>query len=391
MATIEEKRQSMYPTFRFIEYRNYAFIVSGLILLAGIISFTLRDVEMGIDFVGGISAKIEINGNADSEIDVDAVRAAFTQFDEIIIEQEIPVEEVEPGTQFFNYRIKQEQLGENGVLLPSDLELLEQVTNAPQDEFSESEQALLQRAIDAGTESALSEEDLAGLQTVILKYVVRHTLIDTMVADFAGGDASRVHLLSQEYYSPTIGEEMQQTALVVAAVVSIIILIYISLRFQFRFGVAAVIALVHDTALTIGLVSVLGREINVPLVIAILTLLGYSINDTIVVFDRIRENAGNIRDRDYIDIINLSINQCLSRTIVTSATVLMVTIPMFVAALVLNVDAFFDLSLFLGVGVILGTYSSIFIASPLLYIYETFARKARARRKNTSGMRTQRA
>ena len=140
------------------------------------------------------------------------------------------------------------------------------------------------------------------------------------------------------------------------------ICVYISFRFEFRFAIAAIIALFHDVLVSIGAIALTGREISIPVVAALLTIVGYSINDTIVVFDRIRERRHIMKKADLNTVINTSINQTLSRTFLTSLTTLLVVVALYI----LGGEVINDFAFVLLVGVIAGTYSSIFIASPIL-------------------------
>lgn len=164
---------------------------------------------------------------------------------------------------------------------------------------------------------------------------------------------------------PTIGRKLQEDALIAILISFAGIIVYIAARFEFRFGVAAAIATFHDVLAVLGLFYVLDKEVTLLVVTALLTLAGYSLTDTVVVFDRIRENL-RVRRRDSLEtIINNGINQVLSRTIVTSLTVVLVLIPLVLA----GGEVLHDFSLALLWGVIVGTYSSIFVASPLLVIW----------------------
>jgi len=164
---------------------------------------------------------------------------------------------------------------------------------------------------------------------------------------------------------PTIGRKLQQDAIIAILISFVGIILYIAARFEFRFGVAAAIATFHDVLAVLGAFYLLDKEITVLVVTALLTLAGYSLTDTVVVFDRIRENL-KARRRDNIEsVINNAVNQVLSRTIVTSLTVVLVLIPLTVGGgAVLH-----DFSLALLSGVIFGTYSSVFVASPLLVLW----------------------
>lgn len=164
---------------------------------------------------------------------------------------------------------------------------------------------------------------------------------------------------------PTIGQKLQQDALIAVLISFVGIMLYIAARFEFRFGVAAAVSTFHDVLAVLGTLYLLDKEITLLVVTALLTLAGYSLTDTVVVFDRIRENL-KTRRRDQIDtVINTAINQVLSRTIVTSLTVVLVLIPLTVG----GGEVLHDFSLALLWGVIVGTYSSIFVASPLLVIW----------------------
>ena len=142
----------------------------------------------------------------------------------------------------------------------------------------------------------------------------------------------------------------------------VLILIYTALRFDFRYGPGAIIALIHDSIITVGAFALTYKEFSLTTLAAILTIIGLSMNDTIVVFDRIRENASRYRDRAFDRVVNHAINETLSRTILTSATVFFVTLAMNV----FGTGVIQDFAFAINVGIIVGTYSSIFIASPIL-------------------------
>lgn len=164
---------------------------------------------------------------------------------------------------------------------------------------------------------------------------------------------------------PTIGKKLQQDALVAIAISLAGIILYIAARFEFRFGIAAAVATFHDVLAVLGAFYILDKEITLLVVTALLTLAGYSLTDTVVVFDRIRENL-RARRRDRIEtVINNGINQVLSRTIITSLTVVLVLIPLTLA----GGEVLHDFALALLCGVIVGTYSSVFVASPILLIW----------------------
>ncbi len=174
-------------------------------------------------------------------------------------------------------------------------------------------------------------------------------------------------LLSAENVGPQVGSDLRKTALWAIVTSTLGMLIYIAWRFRsLPFGVGAVIATIHDVLITVGLLSLFGREFNLVVVAAILTLVGYSVNDTVVVYDRIRENQRSPKKEPLEGLINRSINQTLSRTILTSgATMLVVVALFFLGGEVLN-----TFSLTLIIGIIIGTYSSIYVAAPIVVIWK---------------------
>jgi preprotein translocase subunit SecF len=178
----------------------------------------------------------------------------------------------------------------------------------------------------------------------------------------AGIGGQKVDVRRVESVGPKIGSELR-TAAFWAVIYSLIgILVYVTWRFQFRFAVAAIAALVHDVSITIGFFSLAGIEMSLPAIAAILTIVGYSLNDTIVVFDRIRENMGLRRRENLGVLINTSVNETLSRTIITSGTTLLALI----ALLAFGGEVIRDFALTLTVGIVVGTYSSVFIAAPIV-------------------------
>ena len=159
-----------------------------------------------------------------------------------------------------------------------------------------------------------------------------------------------------------VGREMSRSAAVAILLAFAGICVYVSLRYEFSYAVAGVLALLHDVIISLGIFILMGRELSLPVVAALLTIIGYSINDTIVIFDRIREDRRLMPGRDYREIINLSINRTLSRTILTSLTTFLVVVTMFFfGGIAIN-----DFVLVMMLGIIIGTYSSIFIASPIV-------------------------
>lgn len=179
-----------------------------------------------------------------------------------------------------------------------------------------------------------------------------------------------------EMVGPKVGKDLTRKAIFAIVFSWIGMLAYIAWRFEFRYAVGGILALVHDTTITIGVMSLLNKEFDLTIVAALLTIIGYSINDTIVVFDRIRENARKNIKQPLVQVINDSINQTLSRTILMSFTVFLVLLSLFF----LGGAVIHDFSFALLVGVVVGTYSSIFVASPIVLAWERY-RPSRSKRK----------
>jgi len=185
-------------------------------------------------------------------------------------------------------------------------------------------------------------------------------LVQKLEKDFYCGSFA---IIGVDSVGPKIGKELQKKAKEATILALLGMLIYIAIRFKFAYGVGAIIALVHDVLITLGLFSLFNQEITLTVVAALLTLVGYSVNDSIVVFDRIRENVRLTRNENFRDIIDKAINQTLSRTIITSGTTFISVFCLWL----FGGESLKGFSLVLVIGIIVGTYSSIAIASPILY------------------------
>jgi len=206
------------------------------------------------------------------------------------------------------------------------------------------------------------------------EFVVRASLAEGVsINDVAAGISTRLtqafgegsfEVVRTELVGAKVGGELQQKAALAVLFSFVLTLVYIAIRFELRFGVAAIVATFHDMIVTLGFLALFRVEISLPTVAAILTILGYSLNDTIVVFDRVRENLHKkgARKRDPVDLIDESINQTLPRTILTSATTLLTLFSL----LLLGGAVVRDFTIVLVLGIVVGTYSSIFVASPVL-------------------------
>lgn len=183
-----------------------------------------------------------------------------------------------------------------------------------------------------------------------------------------------------EFVGPQVGRDLQRNAVLAVLWGMAAILVYTAVRFDFKGGVAAILALLHDVLVALGALSLTGREMSLPVLAALLTIVGYSINDTIVVFDRIRENRGRggRRGETLADLVNASINQTLSRTLLTAGTTFLATAVLFA----FGGEVLRDFAFVLLVGVVTGTYSSVFVAAPLVVDWERWleARQRGARK-----------
>jgi preprotein translocase subunit SecF len=243
----------------------------------------------------------------------------------------------------------------------------------------------------------ISDEDLRKLVTAIMNF--RDKQKGGILASFdelsavPGVTPQILTVIKQESYigkflvrntevvGPRVGKELRTQALLATLYAMAGMLIYVGLRFEFVYGFAAVIAVLHDTIITIGLFSLFHKEISLTVIAALLTLVGYSMNDTIVVFDRIRENLQRGRKGDMTEIVNRSINETLSRTIMTSGLTFLTAVALWLfGGQVLNGFAFA-----LVVGILVGTYSSIFVASPILVFWQDFMKKRGGDNQKGSG------
>lgn len=197
-----------------------------------------------------------------------------------------------------------------------------------------------------------------------------HRITETLEGSFGAG---QLELRRMEMVGPQAGRELRNRGLLAVLYAMIGILIYVSWRFQFRFAVGAILALLHDVLFTVGIFSLLNKEIDLPIIAAFLGIVGYSLNDTIIVYDRIRENTGKIEKESFPSVINRSINETLSRTIMTSGTTLLVVL----ALLIFGGGVIQNFALALFIGIMVGTYSSVFVASPVLLYWDEY----RARRR----------
>lgn len=187
--------------------------------------------------------------------------------------------------------------------------------------------------------------------------------VGNLIIEGVSQSSSSVELLSSEYVSAQVGEELTEQGGLAMIFALIMIMIYIVFRFQWKFSIGAVIALIHDVLITLGVFSFFQITFDLAVLAAILAVVGYSLNDTIVIFDRIRENFRSMRRAETIEILNASITQTISRTMITSSTTLMVLLSLYF----MGGQSLSGFSVALIIGVLIGTYSSIFVASTSIF------------------------
>ncbi len=283
----------------FISKRRIAYAVSSILLIIGIIAL-IAGPKLSIDFTGGTSLELDLSAPEGVEtLSIDTIRSS---------------------------------LASSGM---SDVEI--QIIRG-----SDEQVFYLFKAKHGGTAST--------------------AIVNHLKAEYPQHSQKHGFVRLQEEVGPRIGEELKGQAILAILYSLLGIIIYIWWRFEFTYGVAAVIALFHDVLITVGIFFITGREISLAIVAALLTIVGYSLNDTIVIFDRIREDLKVYRKESYSSVINHSINETLSRTIITSMTTFFVVTCLYV----FGGNVIKDFAFALMIGVLVGTYSSIFVASPTL-------------------------
>ena len=185
---------------------------------------------------------------------------------------------------------------------------------------------------------------------------------EAIASTLAGNSGAEIDLQRVEYVGPQVGEELREDGGLGMVAALLVVMLYVAIRFQYKFSIGAVVALFHDVIITLGLFSIFRWEFDLTVLAALLAIIGYSLNDTIVVFDRIRENFRALRGKNPEEVVNISLSQTISRTMVTSLTTLLVLVVLFI----LGGEMIHYFSLALILGIVVGTYSSIFVASNLV-------------------------
>jgi preprotein translocase subunit SecF len=361
--------------------KKWPFIGLSLVLTAaGLVSLMSKGgPKYGIDFQGGANVYVRFS----QEPPVDKIRSALSQR----IKGEISVQQVTTGPEvLIGSEIKSEQeLNANRQAIIDTLHANFANTQGKLDLNNANERDLVERLREPLTKANifLSDPQLEDLGKAIHGYRTSHggivkaydelarlpgvtpQILDILKQETA---LAPFTILSTEVVGPKIGADLRRQAILATLYALGGMLVYIAFRFETIYGVAAVIAVFHDTIITVGLFSLFNKDISLTVVAALLTLVGYSMNDTIVVFDRIRENLKIMRREKFEGLVNISINQTLSRTILTSGLTFLTAVSLWIfGGQVLN-----GFSFALVVGIIVGTYSSIFIASPILVFWQGF-------------------
>ena len=385
----------------FAEHRYKAFILSAIVIVAGLVSLAIKGgPDLSIDFEGGTLVQVRF----DQPVPIGDLRATV---EDAGYDGEIQ----EFGAQN-EYLITIEKISEGGLASERLLEALNgaypecgwAVVSSREMEPDLSEnfeggnlvivsadsippiEALKSGVKAQGVGIVELTRESEGAVAFSLPYLGIEAkavgkLLDAMRARFPDRE---IEIRRTETVGPKIGEELKNRTWAAIVISLFGILVYISWRFEFKFAVGAIIALIHDVLITVGIFSIMGKEISLVIVAALLTIVGYSLNDTIVVYDRIRENFSLRRRESYEKMIDISINESLSRTVITSLTTLIVVLFLFFY----GGEVIHDFAFALLVGIIVGTYSSIFVASPVLIEWQN---RLTGRKKTTGKARVQTA
>lgn len=367
------------PNFDFLKWKWRAIGVSLALLAVSAISFAVKGITYGIDFKGGAMMTVKWEGQPP----IDRIRQAMGR----ALPGEITVyelgdfsdrDQVVIGTELRDER----ELNVNRRIMEETLEkAFGQPDSGKLDFNSASRQQVVDRLRDPFQRAgmAMSDQQLQELAGGMLDF--RDTPPQSgLVKSFdalraaTGVTPAIIDVLKQESYlapysvqqvdmvGPKVGAELRNRAILATLYALAGMLVYIAFRFEWIYGVGAVIAVFHDTLITVGLFSLMGKEISLTVIAALLTLVGYSMNDTIVIFDRIREKLRISRREPLGDVINRSINETMSRTVMTSGLTFLAVLALYL----FGGPVLHTFSFAMVVGIIIGTYSSVFIASPIV-------------------------
>ena len=352
----------------FMRYRGPVTAVLFLVATLSVVSLFYPGPNYGIDFAGGTEVQLAFTGDITSaEIRSALEEAGYSRPDVIKVEgtpneyiirvgevSSLPEEQVEKLREAASAALGEDVLREMRVSPGGD-----KITIRASHEINEQQ---LQEALESAGAHVRSINALAGSR--IPRYEAHLVgVADELVAQLRSrfGDRAPESALRVEWVGPKAGEQLRDAAIQSLLYAIAFIMLYVAFRFDLRFAPGGVIAMLHDALITLGIYVLLQKEVNLTTVAALLTIMGYSINDTIVVYDRIRENMVRVRDKSLRELINISTSQTLSRTIITSGT----TILSVSAFFFLGTGAIQDIAFALGIGILIGTMSSIFIAAPI--------------------------
>ncbi len=331
----------------FLSQRKLALVISSILLLLSVASLSVRGLNFGIDFSGGTLVEVGYQ----QPVEIESVRDALQQggLSDAVVQHFGTAKDV-----LVRLPTTLAVAGESGA---------ESDTESSQDSGQESSQESAQESnLETGTAAQISERVIRVLRAPyheVLVDIDNPGELQQCVTDGATAEC-RVQMRRVEFVGPQVGDELANQGGLAMLYALIGILIYVTFRFEWRFAVGSVVALVHDVLITIGVFSLFQFDFSLPVLAAVLAVIGYSLNDTIVVYDRIRENFRKMRKRSAIEIIDQSINQTLPRTVLTSLTTLVVVLTL----LIFGGEVIRGFSIALLIGVVIGTYSSIFVASP---------------------------
>jgi len=362
------------PNFEYMKRGKLLMGISAILVLASVVILFTRGLNLGIEFTGGTELQIKYVATPD----VGAIRSALK--DAGLTSQVVTTIGAPEDNEVY-IRLGATDTGGEGDLTTLVARTLR--GTAASDglvDLNVADEATVERLLAAATDVVASD---AAAAAEVISEARKELAIFSSIDDIASlpgvtpamvdhirtsAEFGPLAVRSQSYVGPAIGKELMDKARLAITLSLMMMLIYIWIRFQLQWGFAAVLALTHDTLITLGLFSLFQYELSLPVVAAFLTLVGYSVNDTVVVFDRIRENLRSRAGASLEQTVNHSINQTLSRTVITSLLTGVVVFGLFVfGGAALNAFAFV-----LCVGVVVGTYSSIYIASPFLVLWKEF-------------------
>ncbi len=367
------------PDFNFMKYKFLALSLSGILIIIGIVNITSgKGLNQGIDFAGGSLIQIRFkNAFPISELRQTLkdtglspkIQEVGKGEQEFLIRAMLPEEEAAQdlethmimATRIVDALISNEDRSatENGLkdLNNIDINALTQILKTS---FPDEAQEIAKKIIDA-RKSAEFKGIIEKFDQLIGKGISRDTIENLKKSTFLGS----LVVKRRETVGPQVGYDLGRKAKQAMVWALIGMLIYIGIRFKLAYGIAAILTLVHDVLITLGIFSFTNREINLPVIAGILTIVGYSLNDTIVIFDRVRDNIKLFRKYEFEKILDKSINQTLSRTVITSSTTFLTVLALFLfGGEVIN-----DFAFTMIIGVVIGTYSSIFQSCPLLFFW----------------------